>query len=370
MVSEAAESERTATELRRLLLESAMPEPTVPATFASSTRCRRSASGKIDRKSLPKPSGSRSMRDGDFRPPRTPLESRMAALWQELLEVESIGIADNFFEFGGDSLLAVKLVVMLEERLGITLALSDLVQAPTIEKLRERLGIRTNASSAASIVCMQSAGNALPLFCVPGVSPLESAIFGSSSCFADLAEHFAPEQPFFSFWLHYDTAGAEKPGRNAMSETAAHATIGKIATDLLRDIQLQQPRGPYRLVGYSFGGLIAYEMACRLHAMGETGSRIAGKLLDVPTGAGLPRPESGGLRRIGTSRTQMATCLSRSGRCTFWSPLQTSIRYGRTAVASRSAGRRRWLDAADPGRFVAAVRKAYLSSLKPVRRVR
>jgi acyl transferase domain-containing protein len=210
-----------------------------------------------------------------FAAPRDDIERELASLWKMLLGVADVGINDDFFELGGQSLVAVRLFQRLGKKYGVELPLSTLFQAPTIAEcaslLRGLLGVPqpddaeptavppTEAAGAPArpkaafraLVAVQRGGNRLPFFCVHGAG-------GNVLNFRDLARAMHPEQPFY---------GLQASGVDGVSEP--HKTIEEMADAYLQEIREFQPEGPYLLGGYSGGGIVAFEMARRLTALGE-----------------------------------------------------------------------------------------------------
>jgi thioesterase domain-containing protein/acyl carrier protein len=260
-----------------------LPEYMVPAAFVPLASLPLTPSGKVDRKALPAPNCRRQRPGEEYRAPRDALESALAALWVDLLGVEQVGITDNFFDLGGDSLLAARLVSRAEEILGVELPLSALYCCPTIEHLAE--GLRSGPRSAGSsrLVAIQSGGARPPFFCVPGAHSGNSVLLGYAPHFIRLARRLGPQQPFYSFCFEYPAGAA-----------AAALTVEQLAECLLPDVRAVQPSGPYLLGGWSFGGLVAVEMARQLRRQGAAVALLA--LFDT-AGPGYPasRPWAGRL---------------------------------------------------------------------------
>lgn len=116
-----------------------LPEYMVPAVFIDLDAMPLTATGKIDRRALPAPRGANLSKEKAFEEPSRPLERQLAAIWQELLGVERVGLHDNFFELGGHSLLAVRLLAVIEERMGVRLPLVALAGGATLADLAARL---------------------------------------------------------------------------------------------------------------------------------------------------------------------------------------------------------------------------------------
>lgn len=185
-----------------------------------------------------------------------PAEARLAELWGEVLEQAGVGIDDDFFELGGDSLSAIELVAAIAEDQGVELRVEDLIEAPTPRLLWDRMrrGFFLEsrpASARRDIAGVNTGGDRTPLFAVAGRP-------GYSLRLLTLGREIAPAQPVFGLQPpDMDWAAREI---HTMSEMAAHHLTG------LRSVQ---PHGPYRLIGSSFGGLLVFEMALQIERAGE-----------------------------------------------------------------------------------------------------
>jgi acyl transferase domain-containing protein/thioesterase domain-containing protein len=201
--------------------------------------------------------------------PRDDAEKRLASLWQELLGLSSVGVTDSFFDLGGHSLLAVRMMRSIEQQFGAKLPIALLFQAPTIEALAMHVRVDVLPPlTFTSLVPMQPRGTRTPFFCVHGGG-------GTVLAFAKLVRSVGQDQPVYG--LQARGLDGREPLLTSIEEMAAH---------YIRDIRAVQPAGPYRLGGYSAGGIIAFEMAQQLRAAGEEVSLLA--LLDTFPGS----PES------------------------------------------------------------------------------
>jgi thioesterase domain-containing protein/acyl carrier protein len=175
----------------------------------------------------------------------------LTALWQQVLDVQEIGIHDNFFDLGGHSLKAAQLFYQLELVFGKQLPLATLFQAPTVAELAAILVKENWTPPWQSLVAIQPAGSATPLFMVPGVG-------GNVLVFAKLATLLGHEQPVYGLQAR-GLDGKESPF-TSVPEMAAH---------YVRQIKGAYPTGPYMIAGVCTGGLIAYEMGQQLLAQGD-----------------------------------------------------------------------------------------------------
>ena len=179
----------------------------------------------------------------------SPLERELAALWQENLGIGSIGRHSGYFDLGGDSLLATDLTAKMSGKVGVAPPLNILVQAPTIEALARHVQDAQSAPEISCLVEMQSGGSEPPLFVLPGAG-------GGFFSFRHLTPYLDAERSVYGLSL----ADLSPSGRSWNS-------IETLASQALDTIISLQPDGPYFLVGFSSGGVIAWEIASQLQRM-------------------------------------------------------------------------------------------------------
>src|SRR5215471_4696290 len=240
----------TLAELRRHL-GSKLPEYMMPGAFVRMEAMPLTANGKVDRAALPAPHISDLQSDQDYVAPRNSVERKLVAIWEDVLGVKPIGIRTSFFDFGGNSLIAVRLFAKMQPVLGAELPISTLFRAPTIEKLAKELRPDAGDESYPTLVPIKPGGSKAPFFCAHGG-------LGGTLYFGPLASHLDPDRPFF---------GIESEGLDG--STMRHATLEEMASYYISEIRRIQPHGPYFLGGYCLGGIIAFEMAQQLLRRGE-----------------------------------------------------------------------------------------------------
>jgi amino acid adenylation domain-containing protein len=240
----------------RSLLQQKLPNYMIPAAFVVLESLPLTPNGKVDRRALPAPDKS-SFTDTGFVPPRDALERQLAQIWSEILDVESVGVKDNFFALGGHSLLAVRLMAKIQQEFGKSLPLVTLFQSPTIADLANLIKTEKNVPTNFCLVPIQPKGNKSPFFCI-------HAVGGDVLCYADLAGHLGLEQPFYAL---------RSLGLDGSCEPLTR--IEDMAATYIKALQTIQPEGPYQLGGWSIGGAIAFEMAVQLKASGHTVSLLA-----------------------------------------------------------------------------------------------
>ncbi len=234
----------------RLHLKQKLPHYMVPSAFVLLEAMPKTPNGKVDKRALPAPKNTDYAETQEYVAPSDELETQLTAIWETVLDKKPIGIRDNFFELGGHSLLAARLMHRIEQSMGQRLPLAALLQAPTVEQLSGLLRREKWSSAWSSLVPIQAEGSRPPFFCVHGVG-------GNVVGFRDLARHLGPDQPFYAL---------QPQGLDGKRECLT--SIPLMAERYIQEIRRVQPEGPYRIGGYSFGGLVAYEMAQRLEAQG------------------------------------------------------------------------------------------------------
>ncbi len=244
------ETPATVGELRNFLKEK-LPEYMVPSAFVALEAMPLTPNGKVNRRALPAPEQTTLAPSESFAAPRNGLEFQLATIWENVLGVRPIGIRHSFFELGGNSLVAVRLMQRIEQAFGKHLSMATLFQAPTIEQLAGILRQEGWAPAWCSVVAIQTGGSKPPFFCVHGVG-------GNVLRFYALAQHLGSDQPFYA--LQAQGLNADYPCHTRAEDMAAH---------YVKEMRTVQPEGPYFLGGYSFGGMVALEMAQQLIAQGE-----------------------------------------------------------------------------------------------------
>jgi thioesterase domain-containing protein/acyl carrier protein len=184
---------------------------------------------------------------GAYVAPRDPVEARLAAVWEQALGVERLSVTADFFDAGGHSLLAARLLFQVEKAFGKKLPLATLLQAPTVESFAARLRAEEGAGWADQIHAIQPSG-ARPPWVVLTSQP---------QMYRALANHLGPDQPVL---------GLTSPELAALPEGF---TLRDVAANLVAALRTAVPHGPYYLGGWCVLGVVAYEMARQLRAQGE-----------------------------------------------------------------------------------------------------
>lgn len=245
----------------RSFLSQRLPDYMIPTVFMRVDELPMTLSGKVDRRALPDPKHVRLGDDDDVTGPRDAVELRLTNIWKDVLNVKPIGVQDNFFDLGGHSFLAVSLMSRIEREFGVKLPLAVLFQGATVESLGVMVRQQVGSTSASSLVKIQPNGAKQPLFCAHPAG-------GNVICYMELSRYLGPEQPLY---------GLQARGLNAEAEPLTR--IEEMAEHYIEEIQAVQPTGPYRLLGWSLGGIVAFEIAHQLHNRGEQVELLA--LLDT-----------------------------------------------------------------------------------------
>ncbi|HET8683820.1 MAG TPA: alpha/beta fold hydrolase, partial [Micromonosporaceae bacterium] len=192
-------------------------------------------------------------------PPRTADELRLARIWEQALRSRPVDVRASFFDLGGDSLLAIRVIDEAARVFGREVPLWVLLQEPTIEGMAAAL--RAERRPWTPLVEV-TRGEGAPFFCVHPAG-------GNVLCYAGLARLLSP-QPFYAL-----------QARGVEGDDPPYDDLPTMATRYLADVRTRQPAGPYHLGGWSMGGLVAYEMAQQLHAAGEQVGLLV--LIEAPT---------------------------------------------------------------------------------------
>ncbi|WP_308117530.1 non-ribosomal peptide synthetase [Streptomyces anatolicus] len=227
-----------------------LPEYMAPAAFVVLDALPLNTNGKVDRKALPAPEfGAKTGGRG----PRSPKEELLCQIFAEVLKVAQVGIDDSFFELGGDSIVSIQLTSRIRSVFGVELSNQSIFQTPTVAGIGELLGVgaQEQGSGFEVLLPLRAGGERPPLFCLHPVG-------GVGWMYTGLMRHLHRDYPLYAV-----------QARGLAQEEPLPATLPEMAADYLDRIREVQPSGPYHLLGWSMGALLAQEIAVQLQRQGE-----------------------------------------------------------------------------------------------------
>jgi thioesterase domain-containing protein len=248
----------------RTYLRERLPEYMLPQWFIPLDTIPTLPNGKTDLKRLPPPHQESSLTSATE--PRTAIEKELRAIWRDILQISGVGIHDNFFDLGGHSILTVRLVSRIRIDLRRACTLPMVFRYPTVATLAAALE-SASALDGNSLIPLQPHGVDPPLFCICGVQ-----------IYQELANRLAPDIPVYGVFVPMEMEYVAPAANGAQPPP----TVERLATEYLQTIRARQPHGPYRFLGFSFGGVLAFEMAQQLRAVGEDVTFLAILDSDVP----------------------------------------------------------------------------------------
>lgn len=233
-------------------LEKSLPRYMIPSQVEILDKIPTLLNGKIDYKNLPEILQKKEMVSHQLiEKPTCNIEMKLLNIWKELLDTQDLSVNDNFFEVGGNSLLGIRLISKIKQVLKCSIPLKFLFLYPTIRSLAFCVKNPTEEINTFIPIQMKGHGDKTPFFCIHPVG-------GSILCYSNLAKHWSDERPFYAI----QARGLEKKERRLKS-------ISVMASEYIKSIKMIQPRGPYLIGGWSFGGHVAAEIVRKLVEMGD-----------------------------------------------------------------------------------------------------
>ena len=247
-------------------LKQKLPDYMIPSSFVIlPDELPLTPSGKVDRQALPMPDQRiESDKRESYMPPRSAIEEALVNLWKEVLRIDQVGIYNNFFELGGNSLLTMQLVLRMREEFGEDniddeLIFRSMFEAPTIAVLAEHIHKereKREIVDRSPIIPLKSKGFLPPFFCIHDGT-------GKVFRYRDLIPYFDSERPLYGLQIN-----------NMDRYQRFHPSIETMASEYIKAINTIQPEGPYLIGGFCMGGIVAFEMAHQLIAAGKEVARL------------------------------------------------------------------------------------------------
>ncbi|WP_200976154.1 amino acid adenylation domain-containing protein [Echinicola sp. 20G] len=235
-------------------LEKLLPDYMIPQLWIKITKIPLTLNGKIDFKALPAPF-QKEADNSDRSFLLSDKEKAVREIWSQVLGIKHIKPNDDFFKLGGNSILAVELMAKIDQMTEHYYPLTTIFRNPTLEKFCELLNSHEKSKQESqfwkSLTPIKPSGSLPPLYLIHGINANITNYF-------NLVDHVSPEQPLFGLQAK-GLDGSEKPIFG----------IENIAAHYIKEILEHNPKGPYLLGGYSFGGYVAYEMARQLLSLGK-----------------------------------------------------------------------------------------------------
>ncbi|MFD7552900.1 alpha/beta fold hydrolase, partial [Streptomyces sp. NPDC059578] len=227
-----------------------LPAYMIPTAYIPLPTLPLNTGGKLDVRALPPPRQHGTPGRGT----RTVTESVLCELFADVLGIDGAGVDDDFFDLGGHSLLVPRLIGRIRSVFGVALPIRRLFDRPTVAGLAaalEERGDEYGVGGLATLFPLRTGGTAAPVFCIHPAS-------GTAWCYAGLPRHIGRDHPVY---------GLQDPG--LLDADRRPRSIGEMAARYVEQIREVRPTGPYHLIGWSFGGLVAHEAAVRLQTLGE-----------------------------------------------------------------------------------------------------
>ena len=260
----ASEQIPTISELRKFLSKT-MPDYMIPAVFIRLEALPLTPNGKVDRKALPQADDQRPQLSEPYAPARNQVERMLVKTWEEVLGVRPIGINDNFFDLGGDSLKLASFLSRVKDEVGIEIAADELLAEPEISSVGRTIDTKARAAhgerahDSRYVLNLRVGSGEKRIFCFPYRGGFHDEYFN----FCRISRHFTDEYSFYGL-----------RARGVSDGLSPRRTIQEIAQDFIQGILSVQPHGPYVLVGECGGGIPAFETARQLEALGEKVERL------------------------------------------------------------------------------------------------
>ena len=237
----------------REAVRSKLPDYMVPGVFVILKELPLTGNGKIDKRALPAPVFDTKPGKAITGRSLSALENRIKQIWEEELGIQQLSLSDDFFELGGHSLTAIKIMTRIKDETGVNLPISTLFEHATLAGVIGLLQEENEIEIGKKVlVPIKTTGTRPPIYLIHG-GALNILLYKQLEPFLD------EEQPLY---------GIQALGLDG--DLSCLGSIEQIAARYLAEVLAQNPDGPYIIIGYSYGGIVAYEMTRQLLAKGKT----------------------------------------------------------------------------------------------------
>lgn len=242
------------TDLREALSKD-LPDYMVPSVFVELEEFPRLPNGKVDQRALPAPDLTATSAKPDYAEPTTETEKILAQTWEKVLGRGKVGLHDNYFAIGGDSIRSIRIISQARKQ-GLELEPHHIFTHQTVAELsavldREREAVLAGSADKSTVVPLSSSGSGAPLFCIHSGG-------GHVFFYHPLSQHLPDDRPVYAIQPHTLAGEEDLPG-----------SIAEMAADYLEEMRKVRPHGPYHLLGTCFSNAVVLEIAHQLVAAGE-----------------------------------------------------------------------------------------------------
>lgn len=248
-------------ELKKFVTDQ-LPDYMIPAVLVRLDKLPTNHNAKLDRSQLPRPNDENIIISAEFKTATNDVERELINIWESLFNIENIGIDHNFFELGGDSLLAVNFLIEVNDKFGKFIPISIMLVAPSIRDIAKIISSDIPIEGVGDVVVLRKGNTEPPIFCLYGVL-----------LYNDLAQSLNTKRMVCGVYLEEEISLIHK-GKDS-EEFKVFSSVENIASRYLKSIRAYQPHGPYYLCGESFGGITALEVARKLVQEGEIVNCVA-----------------------------------------------------------------------------------------------
>lgn len=255
------ENEIVINDLKKFISDQ-LPDYMIPSIFIKLEKLPTNHNSKLDRSLLPVPTSENILVSAEFKLPTNDTERKLVNIWEEIFKLKKLGIDHDFFELGGDSLLALNFLMEVEHQFNKFIPISSMLTASTIREIAKIITSEKQIDQMRDIAIIKGGNSDSPLFCIDGILS-----------YKDLAYSLNSTKMVCGVYLEHENAEIDKATEG--EEYRVFSSIENVVTRFQESIKKSQPHGPYFLCGHSFGGIIALEIARKFKAEGEIVKLVA-----------------------------------------------------------------------------------------------